>query len=109
MVMQQGYQPSSSENCAKHLSPTFHEELSQVSNQSFSVRSSPEALLPVLAQFIISSLSSEGNKIKELQKENFKINPTLHGLQNVAVYTGVGHYGPPLLNASKGHFWGQML
>ena len=36
-------------------------------------------------------------------------NPTLHGLQNVAVYTGVGHYGPPLLNASKGHFLGQML
>ena len=32
------------------------------------------------------------------------INPTLHGIKNVAGDTGGGHYGHPLENDSRGHF-----
>ena len=35
-------------------------------------------------------------------------NPTLPGLQLYVLYLGGGGIHPPLLNASKGHFWGQM-
>ena len=35
-------------------------------------------------------------------------NPTLHGLKNVAGYTGGGHYGHPLENYPGGHFCGQI-
>ena len=36
------------------------------------------------------------------------INPTLHGLKNVAGDTGGGHYGHPLENDARGHFCGQI-
>ena len=36
------------------------------------------------------------------------LNPTLHGLKNVAGYTGGGHYGHPLENYPGGHFCGQI-
>ena len=36
------------------------------------------------------------------------INPTLHGLKNVAGDTGGGHYGHPLENDPRGHFCGQI-
>ena len=35
-------------------------------------------------------------------------NPTLHGLKNVAGDTGGGHYGHPLENVLRGHFFGQI-
>ena len=40
--------------------------------------------------------------------ENSYVNPTLHGLKNVAGYTGGGHYGHPLENYPGGHFCGQI-
>ena len=36
------------------------------------------------------------------------INPTLHGLKNVAGDTGGGHYGHPLENDPRGQFCGQI-
>ena len=36
------------------------------------------------------------------------LNPTLHGLKNVAGDTGDGHYGHPLENDPRGHFYGQI-
>ena len=36
------------------------------------------------------------------------LNPTLHGLKNVASDTGGGHYGHPLENDPRGHFCGQI-
>ena len=36
------------------------------------------------------------------------VNPMLHGLKNVAGYTGGGHYGHPLENYPGGHFCGQI-
>ena len=36
------------------------------------------------------------------------LNPTLHGLKNVAGDTGGGHYGHPLENDPRGHFCGQI-
>ena len=36
------------------------------------------------------------------------LNPTLDGIQKYLLWTGVGRFSPPLLKASRGHFWGQM-
>ena len=36
------------------------------------------------------------------------LNPTLDGIQKYLLWTGVCRFSPPLLKASRGHFWGQM-
>ena len=70
-----------------------------------------------LALVLFSSRNSRLKSEKPIRWQNWillpifaiqALNPTLHGLKNVAGDTGGGHYGHPLENDPRGHFCGQI-
>ena len=57
---------------------------------------------------IDNACSFQPHDFQFVKEGNTPLNPTLHGLKNVAGDMGGGHYGHPLENDPRGHFCGQI-